>query len=155
MGMENVRDFLAAMLGREILRSFIDAQVAELSGVTGADIVAAFGGLVDEVDAAALTDEFGEWVAAEFRRATEQGSVGLLEDSLQLVQPWGFDVASITVPVSVWQGRHDKMVPFGHGVWLAEHIPDARAHLFDDEGHVSLVNRLGDVLADLKDLAGA
>jgi pimeloyl-ACP methyl ester carboxylesterase len=155
MGLENVRDILAALLGREMLRPFIEAQVAELSGVTGADLVAAFGGLVDEVDAAALTDEYGEWIAAEFRRATEQSAVGLLEDSMQLVQPWGFDLASITVPVSVWQGRHDKMVPFGHGIWLAEHIPGARAHLFDDEGHISLVGRLGDILADLKDVAGA
>ena len=70
------------------------------------------------------------------RAACRQGSVGFLDDTMTLVQPWGFDLADIAVPVSVWQGRHDLMVPFGHGVWLADHVPGARRHLFDDEGHV-------------------
>ncbi len=58
------------------------------------------------------------------------------------------------MPVSVWQGGHDKMVPFDHGRWLAATIPGARAHLYDDEGHLSLVARLDEILADLRDLAG-
>jgi len=70
------------------------------------------------------------------------------------VQPWGFSVDDIDVPVSVWQGRHDLMVPFAHGEWLADRIPGARRHLHDDEGHISLVVQADAVLADLKDLAG-
>jgi pimeloyl-ACP methyl ester carboxylesterase len=154
MGLENVRDFLAAMIGRDMLRPFIEEQVAELHALTTADVVAAFHGLVTEVDAAALTDEFAAWVADTFRRAAAQGSSGLLEDTLQIVRPWGFDVAEIPVPVAVWQGRHDKMVPFGHGEWLARTIPGARAHLFDDEGHLSLVARMPEMLAELRELAG-
>jgi pimeloyl-ACP methyl ester carboxylesterase len=71
-----------------------------------------------------------------------------------IVAPWGFDVTGITVPVAVWQGAHDLMVPFGHGQWLAANIPGARAHLFDDEGHISLLHRLGEMLAELRELAG-
>jgi pimeloyl-ACP methyl ester carboxylesterase len=55
--------------------------------------------------------------------------------------------------VSVWQGAHDRMVPYAHGTWLAAHIPGARAHLFDDEGHLSLIGRLPRILTDLDDLA--
>ncbi|MGZ4437480.1 MAG: alpha/beta fold hydrolase, partial [Nocardioidaceae bacterium] len=58
------------------------------------------------------------------------------------------------VPVSVWQGRHDLMVPYAHGLWLADHVPGARRHLYDDEGHVSLVVKADPILRDLKDLAG-
>lgn len=154
MGLENVRDFLAGMLGKQMLRPFIDAQVEEFGEVTGAEIVAAFGGLVDAVDAAALTDDFGEYLAAEFRRAASQGSIGLLDDTLQIVRDWGFRVQDVTVPTSIWQGRHDKMVPFGHGTWLAGQVPDATANLFDDEGHISLFVRMPEMLAELKALAG-
>lgn len=152
MGLENVRDFLAAMIGRDMVRPFIEEQVAELADLTTDDVVASFHGLVDEVDAAALTDEFGEWVARTMRHASEQGATGLLEDTLQVVRPWGFDVTDISVPASVWQGRHDRMVPFAHGEWLARTIPGARAHLFDDEGHLSLVARMPEMLAELREL---
>jgi pimeloyl-ACP methyl ester carboxylesterase len=154
MGLENVRDFLAAMIGRDMLRPFIDEQVTELRDVTAGDVVAAFHGLVDEVDAAAVTDDFGAWIADTFRRASAQGSSGLLHDTLQIVRPWGFDVARISVPVAIWQGRHDRMVPFGHGEWLARNVPGARAHLFEDEGHLSLIARMPEMLAELRALAG-
>jgi pimeloyl-ACP methyl ester carboxylesterase len=153
MGPENVRDFDLASRGREALRPVVEEQVADFATVTGAQIVEAFGGLVDEVDTAALTGELADYVAGSFRHAMDQGAAGLLEDNLQVMQPWGFDVADITVPVSVWQGAHDKMVPFAHGQWLAARIPGARVHLFDDEGHLSLVHRMEEMLAELVELA--
>ena len=154
MGPENVRDFTLAAEGREAFRATAEEEAAVLAVVTGDQIVEAFGGLVDEVDAGALTGEFADYVAATFRHAMAQGAVGFLDDSLQVSQPWGFDVADIAVPVAVWQGEHDRMVPFAHGRWLASHVPGARAHLFEDEGHLTLVHRFDDVLADLRDLAG-
>ncbi len=154
MGPENIRDFEAAAVGREVYRPIATQQAEELGAVTAEDIVASFGGLVDEVDAAALTGELADHLTATFRHAVAQGPVGMLEDTLQIVRPWGFDVADLTVPVAVWQGAHDKMVPYGHGQWLAQAIPGARAHLYDDEGHLSLVAKIDEILADLRDLAG-
>ena len=154
MGPENVRDFELAAQGREALRASVEEEVAEFSKVTGEQIVAAFGGLVDEVDAGALTGDFAAYLAASFRHAAAQGVIGLLEDNLQIMRHWGFDVAAIAGPVSVWQGAHDRMVPLAHGQWLADRIPGARAHLFDDEGHITLVNRVGEMFVELRELAG-
>jgi pimeloyl-ACP methyl ester carboxylesterase len=43
------------------------------------------------------------------------------------------------VPVTVWQGDLDLMVPAAHGAWLASHIPRAVAKPAVGRGHISLV----------------
>ena len=92
--------------------------------------------------------------AASFRRAGLQGIVGWRDDDLALVRPWGFHVADITVPVAVWQGTEDMMVPFAHAEWLVAHVPGARPHLVEGEGHISLRAQMPVILDDLLDLAG-
>ena len=147
MGTENIEEFHAALEGPEALIGFKERNWPIFRDVTGAECAASLGDLVDDVDRSALTGEFAEWVAASVREALREGYWGWFDDDLEGIRPWGFDLASIRVPVHVWQGRHDRMVPFGHGQWLAAHIPTAVPHLFDDEGHVSLgVTRFGDIL---------
>ena len=80
--------------------------------------------------------------------------MGARDDGLALIAPWGFDLAAIAVPVAIWQGRQDAMVPFAHGQWLAAHVSGATAHLFDDEGHLSLFSQMDRLLAELNAMAG-
>ena len=155
MGAENVRDFELAARGREALLPVVDDDAAAMATITAEQLVEGLGDLTDEVDAAALTGAFADYLAATFRHAMTQGSLGYLEDSLQVMRPWGFEVGDIAVPVAVWQGAHDRMVPFAHGQWLGSRIRGARVHLFDDEGHVSLVHRLPEMFAELRELADA
>lgn len=154
MGPANARDFLASREGVDALQPSADEQAAGMAGLTGEQVAASFGELLSAVDAAAVTGEFADVLAASSSRAAAQGSVGLRDDSLAVARPWGFDLAGIEVPVSVWQGRHDRMVPFGHGVWLADHVPGARRHLYEDEGHLTLIAQLDRIVEDLLDLAG-
>jgi pimeloyl-ACP methyl ester carboxylesterase len=154
MGPENVHDFLAALEGVATLQPFADEQAAGMTGLTADLVAASFGQLLSEVNRAAVTGEFADFLARSSEQAAAQGSVGLRDDVLAVSRPWGFDLATLDVPVSVWQGRHDRMVPFGHGVWLADHVPQARRHLYDDEGHLTLVAQLDRIVDDLLDLAG-
>jgi pimeloyl-ACP methyl ester carboxylesterase len=104
--------------------------------------------LLSPVDAALLAGELGDYLVYSTREGLAPGGQGWWDDSLAEGRPWGFDLAQISVPVLLLHGRSDQFVPFGHGQWLAAHVPGAEAWLFDDEGHLSLMeNRVGDVHA--------
>src|SRR5262245_31113483 len=50
--------------------------------------------------------------------------------------PWGFALADIEVPVHLWYGDSDSIVPVRHGEHLAERIPGARLRIRAGEGHL-------------------
>ena len=147
MGAENLEEFNAALDSAEALIVFKERNWPAFRNVTGAECAESFGDLIDDVDRGALTGEFAEWTAATMREALRESYWGWFDDDMAFIRPWGFELTSIRAPVHVWQGRHDRMVPYAHGQWLASHIPTAIPHLFDDEGHLSLaVTRFGDIL---------
>jgi pimeloyl-ACP methyl ester carboxylesterase len=153
MAEENVVEFRAAVGGADELTITVTEAAARMRDVTAADIVEAFGGLVSAPDRAALTGEFADYLARLTRTAVVNGIAGWRDDNLAFVTDWGFALDDVSVPVTVWQGDQDAMVPFSHGQWLASHIPGARARLLDGEGHLSLV--AGFIDAICADLAGA
>jgi pimeloyl-ACP methyl ester carboxylesterase len=151
MGEANLAEFGAALAGPDQLGPLLESFAAELANVTGKDVTEAMAGLLSPVDQAALTGEFADEMAAAMRRAVSNGIAGWRDDDLAFVRDWGFEFGQLTVSVDVWQGRQDRMVPFEHGQWLAAKVPNAQAHLFATEGHVSIVNQLPQLLADLLD----
>lgn len=154
MAPENVAEFGAAYDGPEALERFLSTQTGYFS-VTAEQVAQELGGLAPPVDRAALDGgEIAEHLAASFRAAGRQGIVGWRDDDLTMIRPWGFDLGQITVPVAVWQGTEDTMVPFAHAEWLATHVKGARPQLVEGEGHLSLMKRMDVILDDLLDLAG-
>ncbi|MCW2699731.1 MAG: alpha/beta hydrolase [Blastococcus sp.] len=155
MAEENVAELSLAREGERALTPWLEEQAAALADVTGADIAQSLGGLISAVDTASLTEEFADYLAATFRRAVSTGIAGWRDDDLAFVRDWGFDVASIDVPVSVWQGSEDLMVPPSHGRWLTRRLPRARDHVHPGEGHLSLaVGAMDRIVSDLVDSAG-
>jgi pimeloyl-ACP methyl ester carboxylesterase len=153
MGEENVEEFAAAQSGPEPLRAFLEQARSALGSLSGEQVAGSLGDLIGEADRVALTGAFADHLAATINAALANGTDGWFDDDIAFLGPWGFDLASITVPVTVWQGDDDRMVPFAHGEWLAAHVPGARAALHQGEGHLSIVEAArGQVLDDL--LAG-
>ena len=149
MGEGNIEEFDAALAGADELSALLESFAAELATVTGAGVTEALASVLSPVDRAALTGEFAEEMAAAMRRAVASGIAGWRDDDLAFVKDWGFPLDQISVPVDIWQGRQDRMVPFEHGQWLAAKVPNAQAHLFATEGHLSMVNQIPDLLAAL------
>jgi pimeloyl-ACP methyl ester carboxylesterase len=156
MGPENIEEFSLSMKGADALTQFLEPLGEELRTIAPDEVVKAFGGLVSEVDRLVLTGAVAAYYADGFHKALENGIGGWRDDDLAFVRPWGFDLTDITVPVSIWQGAQDLMVPFAHGRWLAAHVPGATVHLFDEHGHLSLTeNHVPAILADLAGTARA
>jgi pimeloyl-ACP methyl ester carboxylesterase len=155
MGPENVAEFGAAVAGPQALTEFLDREAASLGAVTGSGVAAALGGLIADADRAVLTGEFADHLAAAVHASVSTGIAGWRDDDLAFVADWGFTLdGNGKLPVAVWQGDQDRMVPYAHGQWLAANIPGARAHLLPGEGHLTIgVSGIGRILDDLLDLA--
>ena len=154
MGQENIEEFGAAVEGPAALHSYLERFADEFRVVTGEQVADALGDLVSPVDRAALASGYAESLAEDIRHGLESGHLGWFDDDLAIIAPWGFDLARISVPIGLWQGEEDRMVPFTHGVWLATVLPNVRARLLPDHGHLSIsVTSIGAVLDDLIDLA--
>jgi pimeloyl-ACP methyl ester carboxylesterase len=138
MGAENLEEFEAAVAGPDELIVFKERAAPALRAVTPEEVADAFGDLIDDVDRGSLTGAFSVWMADQFHEALRVGYWGWFDDDLAFVKPWGFSLDEIRVPTFVWQGAHDRMVPYAHGEWLVDHIPGARPRLFAEHGHLSL-----------------
>jgi pimeloyl-ACP methyl ester carboxylesterase len=154
MGDDNITEFSAALAGEGPLREFLEGEIPGLKEATAAGLIRALQSLLPAVDVAALTGDVGEDLAGGMVHAVSTGIDGWFDDDYAFLKPWGFDLASIAVPVSLWQGDQDLMVPFAHGAWLAGALPTARVHLEAGQGHLSIsVASIGRMLDELVALA--
>jgi pimeloyl-ACP methyl ester carboxylesterase len=101
-------------------------------------------------DAAALDDPS---VRAAFRRdlAEASGTTGraAAQDFGLFAHDWGFRLEDVDVPVHVWQADEDVNVPLAHAEGQAAAIPGAVLHVQRGEGHLMVVDHLGEILAEL------
>jgi pimeloyl-ACP methyl ester carboxylesterase len=137
MGADNIEEFELALQGEDALRPFVMKHREALKDADAEGLVRDLASLLPEVDRQVLTSGVGADSVAGMI-AGVQVPDAWIDDDLAFTRSWGFDLAAITVPAYVWQGSEDKMVPFHHGEWLAEHVPGAVAHLEEGEGHFSI-----------------
>jgi pimeloyl-ACP methyl ester carboxylesterase len=146
MGEGNVIEFEAALAGPEKLEPLLQHEAADIAGQTVEDMLKVLDSVLSGVDRDALTGRVAEYSLASFKEALRTGVDGWLDDDIAFTRPWGFDLAAISVPVSIWQGSDDLMVPQHHAPWLASAIPGAELHILNGEGHLTLgQRRIGDL----------
>jgi pimeloyl-ACP methyl ester carboxylesterase len=135
MGQDDVDYNRLLLTDPQAARAQVDKDREELLAASASDVAQAFASMSAPVDAAIVD-------------GLAPGSQGYWDDSRAHLDPWRFELADITVPVLLLHGRQDKFVPFGHGQWLATHIPGVEARLLDNDGHLTLVeHRIGEVHA--------
>lgn len=153
MGPGNIEEFGIAVEGGEAaIRSLAVEQAAELMKSTHEQMVEAMAPHLTAVDDTELRGPIGATFWAHLQDAFSRSVDGWVDDDLAFTAPWGFQPSEISVPVLLWQGRQDLMVPFGHGEWLAGQIPGVDAHLTEEDGHLTLMtHRIPEVHQWLRD----
>ncbi len=85
-----------------------------------------------------------------FLRAAFAGGVaGTVDDYRRLGTDWGFRLADVRAPVTLWQGTADRLVPPSHARALAELLPAAQVRKVPGAGHFLLHHHAQTVLASL------
>jgi len=146
MGQENADDFRRYLSDQQAARQKMAEDTAKAMTETPEEVAKGLETLLTPTDAAVLTGELAEYLVWSTKQGLGPGYEGWWEDLVTFASPWGFELAQISVPVLVMQGREDMFVPFGHGEWLARHIPGVTARLLDHDGHLTLIERrIGEV----------
>ena len=133
----NVKEFRLAQRGELAYRPLVEKLAADaVSAAAAGDIqVAAEYQLADSDIEALKARTTEEGYLARVQAAFGDGMDGWIDDCIAMVRPWGFDLASISVPVNVWYGADDVLVPGGHSEYLARAIPNSHRALLSG-GHV-------------------
>lgn len=153
----NVKEFGLALEGEETLRPALEREADELIASLDSDSEQPLGEdyTLSAEDLEVMSrGETRAMLAASVKEGIGRTVDGVVDDDLAFTQPWGFEVSEITVPVAVWYGPHDTLVPTGHGEWLARTIPNAEVVVLDG-GHFAIYDRMPELMAWLTDGSAA
>lgn len=155
MAASNHEEWALADQGEAAVRPWLEEHGPVLRDRPVEEFIDLFEDAIPEIDRHFMTTESAERMAAGWRKGLESGIEGWLEDDIALTTPWGFDIASVTIPLVFWSGRLDAFVSSDHTVWMAERAPGSDLHLLGSHGHISLQRtQLPAIVADLVEKAG-
>ena len=97
-----------------------------------------------EVDRLAIQSLGNEAISAMLLEPFRNGVIGAAQEFQLLVKPWGFNIAHIQCPTTIWQGGMDQQLPLSHANLYVKLIPNAQLTFFEQEGHISLLINHGE-----------
>ena len=88
----------------------------------------------------------------EINEAFCSGPDGSVLESKIYAKPWGFDLKDISsdLQVYIWHGELDVNVPSSMGHKMCELIPNCKGKFFPNDGHLSMINHIDEILETLK-----
>lgn len=114
-------------------------------------IVSAFEGLLSAHDQELMKEErFALAFATSMHESLVQGTaIGGGWDNVSWVGSWDVDITLIDCPVLLWYGEDDRFAPLAHGLWLRDHVKNARLVQRAGEGHLGLFEHFAEMLGQL------
>ncbi len=92
--------------------------------------------------------ELGPMLEAQVTDALAPGAAGVATDLVAMWIPWGFALADVAVPTTVFHGALDRSNAADAQTYAAR-IPGARLVIWPDAGHLGILRHWPEVLASL------
>ena len=147
MSESNVREFTTAASEPERLIETL-AQVADQVQADPTSLVPALGPEMPAADRRVVADKgIRQLLVKNFAEALRESAAGWFDDDLALINPWGFDLSEIQVPVLLWHGENDQFSPAAHTRWLARQISGAELWVGPGAAHFGALEVVPDVLS--------
>ena len=137
MGEGNVEEFGLVLRGEEAIRPMLEREWLDRRDIGLEEFADLFAPFCSDLDLAAVRGPLGAYLLDSMQTALARGVDGWVDDDLAFARQWGFEVDAVAAAVLLIQGRHDLMVPFAHGEWLARGLPLCEPRLHEDEGHLT------------------
>lgn len=84
------------------------------------------------------------------KASLQAGAGGILQDLKVYTRSWGFPLAQVLCPVTLWHGGSDDVVHYKFAEDMKERLPKAELKFVSTEGHYSLpMNCRDEIIADL------
>lgn len=99
-------------------------------------------------DRAAL-DSLPVALLATYRETMRGGVQGMVDEYRRYYGSWGFDLGEVQLPVTIWQGEEDTLVPMKHAHRLQSVLPNSTLKTVPSTGHVIPVVMADEILDDL------
>jgi pimeloyl-ACP methyl ester carboxylesterase len=146
MARSNVMEFMAAANGYEGIAAHTKA-VADAIRADPASLIARLQAELPDPDKRVVADRgIRSMLVETYAEAMRTSDYGWIDDALAFCSPWGFDPASVTVPVLLWHGANDVFSPVSHARWLADRIPSATVIVQAGAAHFGALDVLPDIL---------
>jgi pimeloyl-ACP methyl ester carboxylesterase len=138
MDPENVKEFGWASAGEDVLMVELEREHAAMVQRVAADPTTVLGDFeLSESDRAQLArPEMRQIISESVPEQARHGIWGWVDDDLAFIRAWGFEVSEIVVPVLIWYGTTDVLVPPTHGEWLTANVPGCIVKTDDVAGHL-------------------
>jgi pimeloyl-ACP methyl ester carboxylesterase len=146
MADSNLAEYEAAVEGYDALADATRA-TAEAVRADPASLLAMLQGQLPDSDLRVVADHgIRALLLATYAEALRTSAHGWIDDDLAFITPWGFDLASVAVPVLLWHGASDTISPVSHVKWLAANIPNAQVVVQAGAAHFGALGVLPDIL---------
>jgi pimeloyl-ACP methyl ester carboxylesterase len=98
-----------------------------------------------------LRPEFRAMFLDDLLNGSKLGLRAPIDDLILFGKDWGFPLSEVRVPIHAWQGESDHLVPFAHGQFLVERLPEAYLHPMPGESHLGGLGEAEAILHTLVD----
>lgn len=83
--------------------------------------------------------ESADWVYEGYQTVMASSLEGLVDDAVNIREPWEFNIGDITAPTVIGCGEKDTICPPSHSRWFASRISHAKTIFTSEDGHAGIM----------------